>query len=140
MVDKLQMVELDTVSAESCMREWFRESLSHFSNFFSIFFIVFEESIQLIKGYTVKIAYLFSCCDKPTPLRLKMIHKLRVDLNRCHRHRNRVHVIDQLSISQIFFDAIPYFLYSLIVVDESVDVNWQSKKKYFDSFDVTVIT
>ncbi|GKA94335.1 hypothetical protein Tco_0816373 [Tanacetum coccineum] len=29
--------------------------------------------------------------------------------------------------------------YSLIVVDESVDVNWQSKK-YFDSFDVTVIT
>nr|GEV92980.1 hypothetical protein [Tanacetum cinerariifolium] len=28
----------------------------------------------------------------------------------------------------------------LIVVDESVDVNWQSEKKYVDIFDVTVIT
>ncbi|GJW95878.1 hypothetical protein Tco_0175550 [Tanacetum coccineum] len=51
-----------------------------------------------------------SCCDKPTPLMLKMIHKLLVDLH------------------------------SQIMVDESVDVNWKSKKKYIDSFDVTIIT
>ncbi|GJV98650.1 hypothetical protein Tco_1553902 [Tanacetum coccineum] len=63
------------------------------------------------------------CSDKLTPLELKMIHKLRVDLERCHSHRNHVLVIDYL-----------------IVVDESVDVNWQSEKKYVNSFDVTVIT
>ncbi|GJV40594.1 hypothetical protein Tco_1419034 [Tanacetum coccineum] len=63
MVDKLQILELDTVFDYCCIKE---------------------------VGY--------SCCDKPTPLRLKMIHKLRVDLHRCHRHRNHVHVIDQFYI------------------------------------------
>ncbi|GJV85558.1 hypothetical protein Tco_1525456, partial [Tanacetum coccineum] len=29
---------------------------------------------------------------------------------------------------------------SLIVVDESVDANWESEKTYVNSFDVTVIT
>ncbi|GKB04298.1 hypothetical protein Tco_0832441 [Tanacetum coccineum] len=59
MVDKLQMVELDTVFDYCCMKE---------------------------AGC--------SCSDKPTPLGLKMIHKLRVDLQRCHSHRNHVLVID----------------------------------------------
>ncbi|GJU65543.1 sodium/hydrogen exchanger 6 [Tanacetum coccineum] len=75
MVDKLHMVELDTVLDYCCMKE-----------------------------------VGCSCCDKRTPLGLKMIYKLRVDLH------------------------------SLIVVDESVDVYWQSEKKYVNSFDVIVIT
>ncbi|GJR90054.1 reverse transcriptase domain-containing protein [Tanacetum coccineum] len=82
MVDRLQMVECDTVIDDCCMKEV--GCSSHY------------EDLLLV-----------SCYDKPTPLRLKMIHKLRVDMH------------------------------SLIVVDESVDVNWQSEKKYIDSFDVT---
>ncbi|GKB70444.1 hypothetical protein Tco_0931856 [Tanacetum coccineum] len=69
-------------------------SLSHFSDTsLASLHLVFEESVQLIKSYTVKISCLFGCYEKPTPFKLKMIHKLRVDLYRCHRHRNHVHVI-----------------------------------------------
>ncbi|GJT41496.1 hypothetical protein Tco_0941361 [Tanacetum coccineum] len=111
--------DLDTVFEYCCMKEVdgsifqqmqvFRELFSTFLELLlGISFIVFEERVQLIKSYTVKISCLFSNCDKPTPLGLKMIHKLRIDLHRRDR-------------------AI--FLCSFDIGDESVDVNWQSEKK-----------
>ncbi|GKA03174.1 hypothetical protein Tco_0675955 [Tanacetum coccineum] len=58
------------------------------------------DKLQMVE-LDIVFDYCYSCCDKPTPLGLKMIHKLHVDLHRCHRHRNHVHVIDQFSKSQI---------------------------------------
>ncbi|GJS96067.1 hypothetical protein Tco_0803035 [Tanacetum coccineum] len=98
MVDKLQMVELDTMFDYCCMKK---------------------------EGC--------SCSDKPTQLGLKMIHRLRVDLHRL------TFLLGHLCAFHKFLDAIPYLLYSLIVVDDSVDVNCQSEKKYVNSFDVTVL-
>nr|GEW20448.1 hypothetical protein [Tanacetum cinerariifolium] len=93
-IELLEMVELDTVFDYCCMKEVGYRHLP---------------AKQVVLGIVVAFLELLYCSDKPTPLGLKMIHKLHVDLH------------------------------SLIVVDESVDVKWKSKK-YANRFDVTVIT
>ncbi|GJY22812.1 hypothetical protein Tco_0396470 [Tanacetum coccineum] len=85
-MDGIQLVEEYIVIFDCCkmevhcrcwqLRKWILISLSHFSNFFRIILIVFEECIQLIKVDIVKIFCLLSGCDKPTLFWPKMIHKL----------------------------------------------------------------
>ncbi|GJS91852.1 hypothetical protein Tco_0774488 [Tanacetum coccineum] len=114
MDDKLQMVEFDTVSTKSCMREVGCRSLA-----------------------------CFDVVTNLPPLRLKTINKLLLlcmfDIDIGIIFMSLINLAYLRYLAK-FFDVTHISFVSLIVVDENVDVNWQSKKKYIDTFDVTVIT